>query len=61
MATIIGEPINSLLQNQLDVRQSTHGSGVISPRTNDELAVLSANNSWIKYFFKIFRIICVCV
>ena len=48
MATIIGEEINPLLQKQINVRQSTHGSGVISLRTHDELVALSANNSWVK-------------
>ena len=48
MATIIGEEINPLLQKQINVRQSTQGSGVISLRTQDELVALSANNSWVK-------------
>jgi hypothetical protein len=48
MATLIGEKISPDLKNQLDVRQATHGSGILSPRTHDQLVVLNANNSWIK-------------
>jgi hypothetical protein len=48
MATLIGEKISPKLKDQLEVRQATHGSGVLSPRTHDQLVVLNANNSWIK-------------
>jgi hypothetical protein len=48
MAGILGKPLESYVQNQIQIRQEAHGSGVYSPRTPDQITYLNANNAWIK-------------
>jgi hypothetical protein len=48
MAGILGKPLEKYVQNEINVRQSAHGSGIYSPRTPDQIAYLNANNAWIK-------------
>jgi hypothetical protein len=48
MAGILGKPLETYVQNQIQVRQNAHGSGVYSPRTPDQITYLNANNAWIK-------------
>jgi len=48
MAGILGKPLEGYVQNQIEVRQKTHGSGIYTPRTPDQIAYLNANNTWVK-------------
>jgi len=45
---VVGEELQKYVSNQIKRRQITHGSGVLSSRTPEELVVLNSNNSWIK-------------
>ena len=54
---IIGEKIEDFVQEQIEIRQKTHGSGVLSQRTDDQLLTLNsktafirlASGAWIEY------------
>jgi hypothetical protein len=48
MANIIGEPLSQYVQNQIKKRQETHGSGVSSYRTPEQIAYLNSKTAWIK-------------
>jgi len=48
MAGILGKPLDGYVQNEIQIRQEAHGSGVYSPRTPDQITYLNANNAWIK-------------
>lgn len=48
MAGILGKPLEGYVQDQIETRQNTHGSGIYTPRTPDQIAYLNANNTWVK-------------
>jgi hypothetical protein len=45
---LTGDPIPPYVKNQIDKRQSYHGSGVTSNRTPQQINYLNNNSSWIK-------------
>ena len=48
MAGILGKAPDQYVQNQIEVRQSTHGSGILNGRTSEQIVFLNGNTSWIK-------------
>ncbi len=49
MAGILGKALDGYVQNQIGVRQKTHGSGTLgTSRTSDQITYLNSNTSWIK-------------
>ena len=49
MSNIIGEPLESYVAEQINVRQTLHGSGVNDvSRTDIQINILNSNTSWIK-------------
>ena len=48
MAGILGKPLEDYVQNQIEIRQKAHGSGIYTPRTPDQIAYLNTNNTWVK-------------
>lgn len=45
---VVGEELQSYVSNQIKRRQKTHGSGVLSSRTTEQLVQLNSTNSWVK-------------
>jgi hypothetical protein len=45
---VVGEELQSYVSNQIKRRQKTHGSGVLSSRSTEELIQLNSANSWVK-------------
>ena len=45
MPNIIGEPFLDYVNNQIDDRQTVHGS---KSRTSDQLAYLNSKTAWVK-------------
>jgi len=45
---LVGDPIPSYVKNQIDQRQSVHGSGIYSPRTPQQITYLNSTTSWVK-------------
>ena len=45
---VVGEELQKYVSNQIKRRQKTHGSGVLSSRTTEQLIQLNSTNSWIK-------------
>ncbi len=45
---VVGEELQSYVSNQIKRRQKTHGSGVLSSRTTEQLIQLNSTNSWVK-------------
>ena len=45
---LIGEHIPNYVQKQIQIRQKTHGSGVLSERTDDQLLALNSKTAFIK-------------
>ena len=48
MPNIIGEPFRKYVRDQINVRQKTHGSGVKSNRTPEQITYLNSKTSWVK-------------
>lgn len=49
MSNVIGEPLESYVAEQINVRQTLHGSGVDDvARTDIQINILNSNTSWIK-------------
>jgi hypothetical protein len=49
MSNVIGEPLESYVAEQINVRQNLHGSGVNdTTRTDIQINLLNSNTSWIK-------------
>lgn len=48
MANVVGEQFEDYIQNQINVRQKIHGSGVSTERTVDELTYLNSKTAWLK-------------
>ena len=45
---LIGEHIPDYVQEQIKIRQKTHGSGIFSPRTDDQLLALNSKTAFIR-------------
>jgi hypothetical protein len=48
MAVLTGKSLRKYVQNQIKVRQETHGSGVSGNRTPNQLAYLNSKTAWVK-------------
>jgi hypothetical protein len=48
MSNVFGEPLDTDIQSQIEIRQKVYGSGYISSRSSDQLVYLNSNTSWCK-------------